>query len=117
VLRSDGDGTQSRDLIYVDDVVEANVLSAVCDSKFCGRSYNIATGTSTSNNSILAQFDKEFENVNIEPSPWRAGDVMHTLACVKKATKELSFVSKVGLSEGLSHTWSWWRKVAADNEL
>jgi len=116
-LRSDGDGTQSRDLIYVDDVVSANVLAATSDKKFEGRAYNIATGESTSNKGILDQFCREFQNVKIMSAPWRPGDVMHTLADVKRARQEINFEAKISLSTGLKKTWAWWRKVLKDNEV
>lgn len=116
-LRSDGDGSQTRDLIYVDDVVRANILAATCKRKFAGSAYNIATGNSTSNSEILSYFVKEFDNVKVITSAWRPGDVMHTLASTKKSKKDLGFKSKISLDEGLNRTWNWWRKVAKDNEL
>lgn len=116
-LRSDGDGSQTRDLVYVDDVVEANIVAATCHKKYAGSVYNIATGNSISNSKILDHFISEFNDIEVIHSAWRPGDVMHTLASTKKAQKELGFASKVDLAEGLKRTWSWWRKVAKDNEL
>ena len=53
-LRSDGDGTQTRDMIYVDDVVSANILAAEApEASVAGKCFNIATGKSISNNEIL----------------------------------------------------------------
>ena len=52
-LRSDGDGTQSRDLCYVDNIVSANKLAAVSNTVFSGKAYNVCCGDRTSNLEIL----------------------------------------------------------------
>lgn len=114
-LRSDGDGTQTRDLIFVDDVVEANVLAALSDSKFRGSVFNIATGLSVSNNQILDLFRKRFKDISVVSAPWRPGDVMHTLADTSSAKKRLNFTSTTNLVEGLQKTWDWWESMQ-DNE-
>ena len=52
-LRSDGTGEQSRDLCYVDNVVQANILAAGVQGSLQGRPFNVACGEQTSNNQIL----------------------------------------------------------------
>ena len=60
-LRKDGTGEQSRDLCYVDNVVDANIFAMQSDKKFTGQCYNIACGDRTSNNEILDYFTKQFQ--------------------------------------------------------
>lgn len=105
--RSDGDGTQSRDMCYVDNVVDANVLAASSDRKFKGDCYNIACNNATSNGDILKYFIKNF-SVKVRNAPWRPGDVMHTRADISKAKDELGYEPKVNFWEGLEKTVKWW---------
>ena len=107
-LRSDGDGTQTRDLIFVEDVADANIFAANCKRKFVGECFNIASGVSYSNNQILNMFRARFEEVKVVVAPWRPGDVMHTSACTSAAEFVLGFKAKTSLQEGLRQTWHWW---------
>ena len=107
-LRSDGDGSQTRDLIFVDDVAEANICAANSNRRFLGESLNIASGVSYSNNHVLEMFSAQFENIEIISAPWRPGDVMHTRADVAAAKFVLGFEAKTSLEEGLRKTWEWW---------
>jgi UDP-glucose 4-epimerase len=105
--RSDGDGTQSRDMCYVDNVVEANILAAKSEKRWVGQCYNIACGESVTNKEILTYFIDNFE-VDVRNAPWREGDVMHTLADISKAKEELGYEPKVRFWEGLEKTVKWW---------
>lgn len=111
-LRSDGDGTQSRDLCYVDNVVHANILAAESDQSrfdgFKGRCYNIACGDSTSNNMILDFLQKRFEDISIVNAPWRAGDVMHTQADISRASEDFEYEPLVRFWSGFEKTLAWW---------
>ena len=107
-LRSDGDGSQTRDLVFVDDVVEANVLAAESSRIFSGESINIATGERHSNNKILERFQKKFGDLDVVNAPVRPGDVMHTEADITRAAELLEFVPRASLDEGLDRTWAWW---------
>jgi len=106
-LRSDGDGEQSRDLCYIDNVVQANILAAISDKKFNGRCYNVACGDRTSNNQILEYF-KENYDIKIEHAPERPGDVKHTKADISRITDELGYTPEVRFWEGLERTLKWW---------
>jgi len=106
-LRSDGDGTQSRDMCYVDNTVSANILAANADKQFMGECYNIACGDRTSNNEILDFFRGNFE-VTVKNAPWRPGDVMHTQAEVSKAKKDFGYEPLVRFWDGLERTTTWW---------
>jgi len=105
--RSDGDGTQSRDLCYVDNVVEANLLAAFKERRFTGDCYNIACSDSTTNADILTYFIDNF-GAKVKHAPWRPGDVMHSKANITKAKKELGYEPKVKFWVGLERTVKWW---------
>jgi UDP-glucose 4-epimerase len=107
-LRSDGDGTQTRDMVFVEDVADANILAATRDKNFEGTCINIGTGKSYSNNEILEIFKDKFNWVEVNKAPTRPGDVKHTLACTKKAEVELGFQPKHSLEKGLEKVFSWW---------
>jgi UDP-glucose 4-epimerase len=107
-LRSDGDGTQTRDLIFVDDVAEANILAAINKRVFTGDCFNVASGMSYSNNQVLDMFRDRFGGVEVKNAPWRPGDVMHTNASVEAARDILIFEAGTSLAEGLRQTWHWW---------
>ena len=107
-LRSDGDGTQSRDLVYVGDVVKANMLAAARKERFTGEAYNVASGEVYTNNEILEKFLHRFPSIDTTSTPWRPGDVMHTQASTHAAQNALGFVADTSLDEGLGLTWKWW---------
>ena len=107
-LRSDGDGTQSRDMCYVDNVVHANILAATSNRKFKGEKYNVACGDRTTNNEILEFLREKFPNVTVTHAPWRAGDVMHTQADISKISEDLGYTPLVRFWDGLQKTISWW---------
>ena len=106
-LRSDGDGEQTRDMCYIDNVVHANILAANSDSQFNGRCYNVACGTSVSNNDILNFFKQNF-NIEVTHAPERPGDVKHTLADLGRSKKELGYKPLITFWEGLEQTIDWW---------
>ena len=116
-LRSDGDGTQTRDMIYVGDVVSANISAALRDDNFSGEALNICTGTSVSNLKILENFRSKFGILNIENADWRPGDVMHTRGDGSSALKQLKFRTRTTLSEGLKKTWEWWDKARREDAI
>jgi len=104
-LRSDGDGTQTRDMIYIDDVVDANISAMTYDGDH--RIFNIGTGNSISNNLILSKFSHAGYN-KVQVSPPRPGDVSHTLADESLARSQLGWSSKTNIDDGLRKTMLWW---------
>lgn len=105
-LRSDGDGEQTRDMIHVDDVVSANICVANAELESGQRIFNVGSGTSYSNNTILDMFKgRGFKNV--VHSPEREGDVKHTLADISKL-KKLGWAPKVTFEEGLKSVMDYW---------
>ena len=107
-LRSDGDGTQSRDLVYVEDVVSANLAAAAREEKFTGQAYNVGSSTTITNNEILEKFKNKFEGIQVRHADWRSGDVKNTLADIKLAETDFGWCPVVKLEEGLAKTFSWW---------
>jgi UDP-glucose 4-epimerase len=107
-LRSDGDGSQTRDMCYVDNVVDANVLAAFAEKSFTGESYNVCCGERTSNRQILDFLLEKFPGIEVVDAPWRPGDVMHTLGDYSAATRDFGYVPKVGFWSGLERTLKWW---------
>lgn len=107
-LRSDGDGSQSRDMCFVDNVVSANILSATADKEFSGEAFNVCCGDRTENRQILMHLTGLFPNVEIVNAPWRAGDVMHTQGDWTAARDAFGYEPKVRFWEGLDKTLAWW---------
>lgn len=110
-MRSDGDGEQSRDMCYVDNVVDACVKAAQAKDPIRGRCYNVACGDRTTNNQILQYLTKRYPSATIQHAPTRAGDVKHTHADVKRAQDELGYVPLVRFWEGLERTIEWAEKT------
>jgi nucleoside-diphosphate-sugar epimerase len=106
-----GDGEQSRDFTYIDNVVEAN-LRAAETTRGLGQIINIANGERISLNELLTVLKALTGNSEVEPEyrEPRAGDVRHSLADISRAQEFLDFVPKIGLSEGLQLTIDWWKK-------
>jgi len=96
----DGDGSQTRDFVHVDDVVEANLLAAT--TEHTGEAYNIGRGEQTSiaelAETICAVADTDSEVTYTDPRP---GDIDESVADISKARSELGFEPTVSLREGL----------------
>jgi len=106
-----GDGEQSRDFTYVDNVVEANVLAAEAEG-VAGNFYNVAIGERISLNQIIEQL-RQLTGRDIEPvyATERRGDVRHSLADISSATQDLGYVPRVRFEEGLRRTWEFHRDL------
>jgi len=107
----EGDGGQTRDFTYIDDVVDANLAGFVQDEA-AGRSFNIAYGARIS---ILALAEKIIEitesSSEITYREKRQGDIRHSLADISYAGKYLGYQPKFDLEKGLTETIEWYRKV------
>ena len=105
-----GDGEQSRDFTYIDNVVAAN-LSAASAKEASGKVINVANGQQITLNQLLAEL-KDLtgkQDVTAEYREPRVGDVKHSLADNTRARQFLGYESKVGLREGLQRTIDWWK--------
>ena len=106
-----GDGEQSRDFTYIDNVVAAN-LSAATSKGASGKVINVANGERITLNELLAEL-KDLtgkHDVTAEYKEPRVGDVRHSLADNTLAQEFLGYESKVGLREGLQRTIDWWKQ-------
>ncbi len=103
-----GDGEQTRDFIYVDDVVKANLLAASTPD-ISGEVFNIASGESLSVNQLVKILNQVL-GTNLEPEyqAERKGDVRHSSASIDKARNMLGFVPSVTFEEGLRKTVEWY---------
>ena len=107
--RSDGDGNQSRDMCYVDNIVHANIIAANCEIEFKGAFYNVACGDRVSNNEILDHLKVRFgDRVRIKNSPERVGDVKHTQADITKISTDMGYTVQKRFWQGLEETIKWW---------
>ncbi len=100
-----GDGEQSRDFTYVDNVVEANMLAVNTKNKAGGENFNIATSSSITVNKLWGLISGQIQK-NIKPvfMPPRKGDVKHSLADISKAKEKLGYSVKVDFETGLAKT-------------
>ncbi len=110
----EGDGTQSRDFCYVDNIVQANILAMKCPEALNGEVFNIAYGQQTSINQARELIEKHSgKKLNLEPRPPRRGDVAHSLADISKARRILGYNPKISFEEGLKNTIAWYEQRAA----
>lgn len=99
-----GDGEQSRDFVYVENVVEANVLAASAPDA-AGGVYNVACGERVTLNELFVEL-RDLLDSDLEPiySDARPGDVRHSLADISAARRDFGYELAVLLRKGLSHT-------------
>lgn len=109
--RVDGDGEQSRDFAYVDNVVDANILAATHKEPLMGDRFNIACGESNSVNQVFDQIQKLL-SVKLQKTmaPPRLGDPRRSLADITKARTILGYDPKINFEEGMKLTAQWWLK-------
>jgi len=103
-----GDGEQTRDFVFVDDVAHANMLAM---QEPLG-TFNIGTGVETSLNGLLAVFERVVGHpVAREYAPARAGEVQRIALNAEKARHELGWKPSVSLEDGLAQTLAWVRQA------
>jgi UDP-glucose 4-epimerase len=110
-----GDGEQSRDFTYIENVVQGNLLAAAAPAeKVSGRMMNLATGSRATLNQTFAIL-RELTGYTGEPSygASRAGDIRDSLADIGVAKKLLGYEPKVDFREGLRRTVEWYRTGTA----
>jgi UDP-glucose 4-epimerase len=104
-----GDGHQSRDFAYVENVVSANLLAAEKEG-IGGRTFNVGSGRSVSLLDLLSALNRIL-GTDVQPlfEPARKGDVRDSLADITQAASCLGYVPEVGLEEGLRRTVSYYQ--------
>ncbi len=99
-----GDGEQTRDFVYVGDVVEAN-LRAMASPLASGGVFNVASGAGISLNQMLGLIgDAVGRKLTAEYQPERAGDIRHSLADASAAVERLGFRAATPFEDGLRRT-------------
>lgn len=105
-----GDGDQSRDFTYVDDVVDANIIAA--QSNISGEVFNVAGGNRHTINQMVeilkGIFNKKIYEVRYIAT--RPGDVKHSQAYVKKIYEKLKYKTSITFQQGLKETVNWYRE-------
>jgi nucleoside-diphosphate-sugar epimerase len=111
-LEVHGDGEQSRDFTYIDNVVESNLLAAQAPDA-AGEAFNVGCGERTSLLQVIALIEKMIgRRIEIRHHPKRSGDVAHTLADVSKAKRLLGYSPLVDFPEGLRRTVEFFKPLA-----
>ncbi|MBO7651428.1 MAG: SDR family oxidoreductase [Bacteroidales bacterium] len=111
-----GDGKQSRDFTYIENVIQANELAATTANPEAENTvFNVAFGESNSLNDLttelvayLSKFDPEIANVNIEYGPERLGDIRDSLASIDKAKRILGYNPQFNVHQGLKEAIDWY---------
>ncbi len=112
------DGKQSRDFVFIDDVVNATIL-AIQDNKLKSYSFNVGSGVSTTVQTVAESLKKLYQsNVDINVSGnYRLGDIRHNKADISKIKKYLGFIPKVSFEDGMKQFVNWVKEqeVNSDN--
>jgi UDP-glucose 4-epimerase len=107
-----GDGSQSRDFVYVENVVDANILAATREG-VSGRAYNVACGKRTTLIELAALIEKAAERIVArslaEP---RAGDIKDSVADIARIGAELGYTPAVDVAEGLKRLVAYVQQTA-----
>jgi len=107
-----GDGEQSRDFTYIDNVVEANLLACQAPAtQVAGQIFNIATGRAISLNETFKVL-QDMTSYSGKPKyeSERSADIKHSLADISKAETHLGYKPKVNFEDGLRRTVDWYRR-------
>ena len=112
-----GDGKQTRDMIYVGNIVNANILAMEKQSDLKGAAYNICTGKSVSIAELHDRISKFMEvDSSREYLPFGKGNIMHSKGDPALAKAELGFETEIDLDEGLKRTIEWSRENKAQSD-
>ncbi len=111
-----GDGSYSRDFTYIDNVIQANLLSLISENaESINTVYNVAYGDRNTLNdlvlyikSFLSSFDEKIADIEVKYGETRLGDVPHSHASIDKAKSLLNYSPKFSLKDGLKEAIAWY---------
>jgi UDP-N-acetylglucosamine/UDP-N-acetylgalactosamine 4-epimerase len=111
-----GDGQTSRDFCYIQDVIQANILAAVCNRPAAlNKAYNIACGDRTTLTQLFGLIKRslcsqmpEIEGIEPKYGPFRKGDVLHSLADISRAGELLGYAPMYSVAKGMEETMRWY---------
>lgn len=110
-----GDGTFSRDFTYIDNVIQANLLSILAPVEAINQVYNVAFGDRNTLNDLvgylkeyLSVYDSKIANIEVKYGPNRAGDIPHSHASIDKAKRLLGYNPQFSLQDGLKEAVEWY---------
>lgn len=111
-----GDGSNSRDFTYIDNVIQMNHLAALTENKAAlGEVFNTAVGERATLNDLiqlikryLSQYDPSIAQMEVQYGPDRKGDIPHSLASIKKAQQLLGYKPSHNLQQGLKEAMQWY---------
>ncbi len=119
VMRIFGDGKQTRDFTYIDNVVRANRQAAELPAERCsGFAVNVGAGQRVSLLDVVEYVSKLAErDIEVRHEATRAGDVMHSLADLTRAREVLDYEPQVDVRDGLARTWEWTKHGGHEESL
>ncbi len=107
----EGDGTQTRDFCFVEDVVRANILAMLAESDFGGQAINVASGQQVTIKEVGELIEtKTNRRLKLKKFPAREGDVKKSQADIARAREKLGYEPVCDLSFGLDRTVEWFSK-------
>lgn len=106
-----GDGKQSRDFTYIENVIEANLKACQTSGEFAGNAYNVAFGGQEYLIDVYYMLTGSLEK-KIEPIylPERAGDIKHSNADISKAQKEMDYEPEYSFEQGILEAIEWYKE-------
>jgi nucleoside-diphosphate-sugar epimerase len=112
-----GDGEQSRDFTYIDNVVDASLRA--CEARDAsGKVFNAGTGSRITLNQVLRLLEKICgQSIGAKYDPPRSGDIRDSQADITLARKILGYEPRVNFEEGLRRTWGWYRETYGSQKV
>jgi nucleoside-diphosphate-sugar epimerase len=106
-----GDGEQSRDFTFVENVVDATLRA--CEAPGAsGKVFNVGTGSRITLNQVLKQLEKiSGKPIQAKYDPPRTGDILHSQADISLGRTLLGYIPSVDFGAGLQRTWDWYKQT------
>ena len=110
-----GDGEQTRDFVYVQNVIEANINACFTNNIKFGDIFNVGCGQQITLNELIDKIADIFgKNIQVEYSDVRPGDIKYSVSSIDKIISELRYNKMIDLKSGLEQTIQWYQKKQVD---